>query len=72
MSTSINKILGDYHSNDMDIDELTKLIEDFVSDTNPDDEVVEIDFNDQNLIDVKLKSGKEIEFEVDWNEVILK
>ena len=69
---NINQVLGDFHSNEMDIDELTRLIRDFVSDTNPGDKVIEIDINDKSIIVVTLVSGKEVEFEVDWNELTLK
>jgi hypothetical protein len=56
----------------MDTDDFKKLIKDFIADTHPGDEVESLEINEKGLIDVKLKSGEEIEIEVDWNELILK
>jgi hypothetical protein len=61
-----------FHSNEMDTDEFKKLIRDFISDTHPEDEIESLEINDEGLVDIKLKSGEEIEIEVDWNELILK
>ena len=61
-----------FYSEEMDIEDFKKLIKDFIADTHPDDEIESIEINDENLIDIKLKSGEEIEIEVDWNELILK
>jgi hypothetical protein len=62
----------EFHSTEMDIEEFKKLIEDFISDTNPNDEIESLELNEEGLVDIKLKSGEEIEIEVDWNELILK
>ena len=73
MNFDIKQLLGEkFHSVEMDVDELKKLIKKIVSDMYPDDEIESIDINDRDLIDIKLTSGEEIEIEVDWNELILK
>ena len=74
MVTKYSKqLLGEkFHSNEMDTEDFKKLIKDFISDTHQDDEVESIEINEKGLIDIKLKSGEEIEIEVDWNEVKLK
>jgi len=67
------QLLGDkFHSNEMDTDDFKKLIEDFISDTHPNDEIESIEINKEGFVDIKLKGGEEIEIEVDWNELILK
>jgi len=66
------QLLGEFHSTEMDVDELKRLIKDFILETHPGDKVKSLDINDQGLIDVVLESGEEIEIEVDWNELVLK
>lgn len=67
------QMLGEeFHSSEMDTEDFKKLIEDFISDTNPGDEVESISIGDEGLVDVKLKSGEELEIEIDWNELVLK
>ena len=69
----MDKLLGEkFHSAEIDIDELKKLINDFVTEAYPDGEIDSFDIGDSGAIDVKLVNGEEIEIEVDWNELILK
>jgi hypothetical protein len=67
------QLMGErFHSSEMDTDDFKKLIKDFIADTHPGDEIENLEINDKGLVDIKLKSGEEIEIEVDWNELILK
>ena len=66
------QLLGKFHSTEMDVDELKKLIKDFILETHPGDKIKSLDINDKGLIDVTLEGGEEIEIEVDWNELVLK
>ena len=69
---SKNILSEKFYSTEMDTSDFKKLIEDIIKDTDPDDQVESIKINDGGLVDIKLKSGKEIEIEVDWSELILK
>lgn len=69
---SKNILSEKFYSTEMDTSDFKKLIEDIIKDTDPDDQVESIKINDEGLVDIKLKSGKEIEIEVDWSELILK
>lgn len=62
----------EFYSTQIDTEEFKTLITDMMSDTNPGDEVVSIEINDEGMVEVKLASGEEVEIEVDWNEIILK
>jgi hypothetical protein len=72
MKLDFKQLMGKFHSTEMDVKELKKLISDFISDTHPDDEIEKFELNEKGFIDIKLVSGEEIEIEVDWNELILK
>ena len=73
MVNNFKQLVGEkFHSSEMDIEDFKKLIRDFMADTSPGDEVIDIEINDEGFINIKFKSGKEEEIEVDWNELILK
>ena len=54
-----------FHFNEMDTDDFKKLIKDFISDTHPEDEIENLEINEKGLVDIKLKSGEEIEIGID-------
>ena len=72
LTINAKKLLVEFHSAEMDVDELKKLIKDFILETHPGDEIKSFDINREGFVDVVLESGKEIEIEVDWNELVLK
>ena len=61
-----------FYSDEMSVDDLKKLITDFVSESRQHGEIESFEINNNGMIDIKLTSGEEIEIEVDWNELILK
>jgi hypothetical protein len=66
------QLLGEFHSAEMDVKELKKLIESFVEEAHPGDKIESFEINNDGLVDIRLVSGEEIEIEIDWNEVVLK
>lgn len=69
---NIKQLLGEFHSAEMDTEELKKLIKDFISESHPNETIESFEINDEGLIDIRLSNGEEIEIEVDWNELVLK
>lgn len=72
MKIDVKQLMGEFHSAEMDVEELKKLISDFVLETHPNDEIERFELNNKGFIDIKLVNGEEIEIEIDWNELILK
>lgn len=64
------KLTNNFHSATMNIKDFEKLIRDFMSDTNPGEKIKSIDTGDS--VKVKFESGREVEIEVDWNELTIK
>ena len=59
-----------FHSSDIDIKELEKIISDAVKKDSPSDEIKEIKYNEDGVT-VILDSGQKIDIDIDWNEIIL-
>ena len=59
-----------FHSSNIDIKELEKIISDAVKKDSPSDEIKEIKYNEDGVT-VILDSGQKIDIDIDWNEIIL-
>ena len=64
-------IQQNFHSVELDPEEFKKIIEDFVKDAYPDDEIVDFIVEDDG-VDIELSNGEKIEIEIDWNEFVIK
>lgn len=70
---NVKKLLNEkFHSTEINVDDLKKLINDFVKEAYPGGEIESFDISESGMIDIKLVNGEQIEIEVDWNELILK
>lgn len=61
----------DFHSIELDTKEFKKLVEEFIHDTYPDEDMSDFDVHEDG-VSITLGNGEEIEIEVDWNEFIIK
>ena len=59
-----------FHSSNIDIKELEKIISDAVKKDSPSDEIKEIKYNEDGVT-VILDSGQKSDIDIDWNEIIL-
>ena len=66
------KMGKEFYSTEVDIKEFQDIIKEFVLDAHPGDEIESVETNDDGNVEVKLKSGKEVEIDIDWNEFVLK
>jgi len=67
---SFTNLFPNFHSSEIDTEELEHLITDIVEKGHPGDAVEKISYTEEGLI-VKLKGGDTIEIEIDWNEIII-
>jgi hypothetical protein len=67
---SFVNLFPDFHSSEIDIDELERLVTEIVEKEHPNESVEDISYNDDGLA-VELSSGTIIEIEIDWNEIII-
>jgi len=72
MSTVKMKMEDKFYSTEVDADEFKKIVEEFVLDAHPGDEIDSFNIDDDGKVIVKLKSKKEVEIDIDWNEFVLK
>ena len=67
----VNLFPRTFHSAEVDVEELEKIIEDAVRKDSPLDRITNIEYTDDGVV-VTLNNGEQIEIEVDWEEIILK
>lgn len=75
MKVSLDRILRtthkDFHSIELDVEELRRLVDEFVGEQYPDDSVQDINVVDDGVV-VILSNGDSFEIDVDWNEFLLR
>lgn len=63
-------IFSEFESREIDIEELENIIEEAVIKEHPGDTIKKFEYT-ENGIEIIMKSGREIEIEIDWNEIVL-
>jgi len=62
---------GKFHSIEIDVDEFKKMIQDFVNETYPGEEIADFEVEDDG-VKITLGSGEEVEIGIDWNEFVIR
>lgn len=63
-------IFSEFESREIDIEELENIIKETVIKEHPGDIIKKFEYA-EDCIEITMKSGKEIEIEIDWNEIVL-